>query len=67
MNFASGYKPILFLIPRIREGYAVINPRLEAYFSSSEFRKQPPARGITVVDFANRELCRAIIQANTFP
>ena len=67
INFASGYRPVLSVIPWIKGCSKAINPRIEAYFTPRAPEPPPLTHAITVLDFASRQRCAAIIRANTFP
>jgi 1-phosphatidylinositol phosphodiesterase len=64
INFASGYRPVLFYIPFIAGGYKKINPMIKAYFMPSPSNDPSSIHSVTVLDFANRELCSSIVMAN---
>jgi 1-phosphatidylinositol phosphodiesterase len=62
INFISGHKPLLFFIPRIKPVSSVMNAKVEAYFKP----RSNPVRAVTVFDFADGELCSAVLDANPF-
>jgi 1-phosphatidylinositol phosphodiesterase len=60
LNFTSGYKPGLFGIPNIKDVSNNINLELASYFQHSKRGRF----GITIMDFADSQICTLIIATN---
>lgn len=60
INYASGYKPLIFGIPSITTVSGYINPQLETYFTSHTAGRY----GIIPMDFANTTRSNQIFQTN---
>jgi 1-phosphatidylinositol phosphodiesterase len=60
INYTSGYKRFLFLIPRIPTVASIMNAKIKNFFkthTSGHF-------GITAMDFVDAENCNDIIETN---
>ncbi len=60
INFASGYKSLIFGIPSITTVSNNINPRINTYFTTNTFGRY----GIIPMDFVDATRAQLIVEAN---